>query len=119
MRFASKRDRTAKNGFDLLFCDKYTVIDNKTVSSSGDISERIDRYCKFMLGFADGFSEEIFISLPIVSIKASGKFVNAVFDAEAADIEEKLLALSPTVIEQLPIDFEEIFINEVSKEAKQ
>lgn len=101
------------------FCDKYTVIDNKTVSSSGDISERIDRYCKFMLGFADGFSEEIFSSLPVVSIRSSGKFVNAVFDAEAADIEEKLLALSPTVIEQLPIDFEEIFINEVTKEAKQ
>lgn len=100
------------------FCDKYAVIDNKTVSSSGDISERINKYCKFMLGFANGFSEEIFGSLPVVSIKSSGKFVNAVFDGEASEIEKILLSLSPTVIEQLPIDFEEIFINEVSKEAK-
>ena len=100
------------------FCDKYTIIDNKTVSSSGDISERVDKYCKFMLGFSDGFSDDIFTSLPVVSIRASGKFVNVIFDADAAEIEEKLLALSPTVIEQLPIDFEEIFINEVSKEAK-
>jgi len=100
------------------FCDKYAVIDNKSISSSGDISERINKYCKFMLGFANGFSEEIFGSLPVISIKSSGKFVNAVFDGEASEIEKILLGLSPTVIEQLPIDFEEIFINEVSKEAK-
>ncbi len=100
------------------FCDKYAVIDNKSISSSGDISERINKYCKFMLGFANGFSEEIFGSLPVISIRSSGKFVNAVFDGEASEIEKILLGLSPTVIEQLPIDFEEIFINEVSKEAK-
>ena len=100
------------------FCDKYTVIDNKTVSSSGNISDRIEQYCKFMLGFADGFTEEIFSALPVVSIKSSGKFANVIFDGAADEIEKNLLMLSPTVIEQMPIDFEEIFINEVTKEVK-
>ena len=100
------------------FCDKYAVIDNKSISSSGDIAERVEKYCKFMLGFADGFSEEMLSDFPVISIKSSGKFVNAVFDGDAAEIAEKLKALSPTVIEEVPIDFEEIFISEVSKEAK-
>jgi ABC-2 type transport system ATP-binding protein len=71
-----------------------------------------------MLGFADGFTEEIFSALPVVSIKSSGKFANVIFDGAADEIEEKLHTLSPTVIEQMPIDFEEIFINEVTKEVK-
>ena len=100
------------------FCDKYTVIDNKTISSSGDIASRVEQYCKFMLGFADGVDKEIFSDLPTVSISASGKFVSVVFEGDSAEIEQKLLALSPTIIEEMPINFEEVFINEVSKEAE-
>ena len=100
------------------FCDKYAVIDKMTVSSSGDIAERVDRYCKFMMAFSDGFREELLAGLPVVSMTASGKFVRAVFDGNAHEIEEKLRALSPAVIEQMPVDFEEVFINEVSRRAE-
>ena len=31
------------------FCDSYALIDKMTVASSGDISERVNRYCKFQL----------------------------------------------------------------------
>jgi ABC-2 type transport system ATP-binding protein len=71
-----------------------------------------------MLGFADGVDKEIFSDLPTVSISASGKFVSVVFEGDSAEIEQKLLALSPTIIEEMPINFEEVFINEVSKEAE-
>jgi ABC-2 type transport system ATP-binding protein len=100
------------------FCDKYTVIDRLTVSSSGDISDRVEQYCKFMLAFADGFSEDMLRDLPVVSMTASGKFVRAVFEGDRNEIEQKLLALSPTVIEELNVDFEEVFISEVSREGK-
>ena len=98
------------------FCDKYAVIDNKSISSSGEIADRVEKYCKFMVGFADGFSEKMLSDFPVVSIKASGKFVTIIFVGESAEIEERLNALSPTIIEEIPINFEEIFINEVSKE---
>ena len=100
------------------FCDKYAVIDHLTVSSSGDISERVEQYCKFMLAFAGGFSEGMLQGLPVVSMTASGKFVRAVFEGDGGEIEQKLLALSPTVIEEMNVDFEEVFINEVSREEK-
>ena len=100
------------------FCDKYTVIDRLTVSSSGDISDRVEQYCKFMLAFADGFSEDMLRDLPVVSMTASGKFVRAVFEGDRNEIEQKLLALSPAVIEEMNVDFEEVFISEVSREGK-
>ena len=100
------------------FCDKYAVIDRLTVSSSGDISERVEQYCKFMLAFADGFHEGMLKDLPVVSMTASGKFVRAVFEGSSAEIEQRLLTLSPIVIEEMNVDFEEVFINEVSREEK-
>ena len=100
------------------FCDEYTVIDNKTVNSSGSIAERVESYCKFMLAFADGFNEDIFKDLPLISMTASGKFVNAIFEGDHEEIEQKLQALSPTVMEHMTVDFEEVFINEVSKGGK-
>lgn len=97
------------------FCDMYTVIDKMTVSSSGDISEKVEKYCKFMLAFADEIPEGLFDGLPVISATTSGKFVKGVFEGDAYEIEQQLKALCPTVIEQLPVDFEEAFINEVTK----
>jgi ABC-2 type transport system ATP-binding protein len=98
------------------FCDQYTVIDSKTVSSSGEIASRVDQYCKFMLGFSQGFDRTCLDCLPVVSVSASGKFVSVVLEGKAEEMEQKLLALSPTIIEEMPLHFEEVFINEVSKE---
>lgn len=100
------------------FCDKYAVLDRMTVSSSGDISERVERYCKFMLAFVDGFEESMLRNLPVISMTASGKFVKVTFDGDAEEMEKRLRELSPTVMEQMPVDFEEVFINEVTKEER-
>ncbi|MBQ9112841.1 MAG: ABC transporter ATP-binding protein [Clostridia bacterium] len=97
------------------FCDRYAVIDRMTVSSSGDISEKVERYCKFMLAFADDIPENILDGLPVISMTRSGKFIKGVFEGDGHDIEERLRALAPTVMEQMPVDFEEAFINEVTR----
>ena len=97
------------------FCDMYAVIDRMTVSSSGDISEKVGRYCKFMLAFANSVPENIFDGLPVVSVTSSGKFIKGVFEGDSEQILKRLEALSPSVIEQMPINFEETFINEVTR----
>ena len=97
------------------FCDMYTVIDRMTVSSSGDIADKVTRYCKFMLAFADEVPKNLFEGLPVLSVSRSGKFIKGVFEGDSLHIEAKLKAFSPTVMEQLPIDFEEVFISEVER----
>ncbi len=104
------------------FCDSFAVIDGKQVSSSGDIAERVERYCRFMMAFSEEVSEDIFAELPVISLEKSGKFVKATFEGNACEVEEKLKALKPTapaVIERMTVDFEQVFINEVAgKEQK-
>ena len=97
------------------FCDSYALIDNKTVASSGDIAERVNRLCKFQLAFVDDFSEEIFKDLPIVSLEKTGRFVRIVLEGEEGEMRERLEAFGPAIIEQMPMDFEEMFIHEVKR----
>ncbi len=97
------------------FCDSYVLIDNKTVSSSGDIAEKVNRFCKFQLAFCEEISEGLFAKLPVTSIEISGRFVRVILEGNAAELLPKLQALNPAVVEEMCMDFEEVFIHEVEK----
>ena len=97
------------------FCDSYALIDNMTVTSSGDIAERINSFCKFQLAFTEEFEESIFDGLPHVSVEKSGRFVRIVLRGEAKAMLSALEELKPAVLEQIPMDFEELFIHEVEE----
>lgn len=100
------------------FCDRYIMIDNKTVHASGDITESVDKYCKFQLAFTEEKSENYFKDLPLVSLELNGKFVRIVLTGTKEENEPKLRALSPAVIEEMKMDFEEVFICEAEKKRR-
>ena len=79
------------------FCDSYVLIDNKTVSSSGDIAEKVNRFCKFQLAFYEEIHEGLFANLPVTSIEISGRFARVVLQGNAAELLPKLQALNPAV----------------------
>lgn len=98
------------------FCDRFILLDEKTVRNSGDIADNTDKLCKFKLAFTSPASEEMFSEFPVKSIDVKGGFVTAVFAGDRNEIREKLNALSPAVIEEIEVDFEEMFISEISNE---
>lgn len=95
------------------FCDSYALIDKMTIASSGDIAERVNRYCKFQLAFFEDFSEQIFFGLPVISLEKTGRFARIVLEGKEDDMKKALEKLSPAIVEQMPMDFEEMFIREV------
>ena len=95
------------------FCDSYALIDQKTIISSGDISEKISRYCKFQLAFTRDIEDAELEALPAVSIEKSGRFLKVVLREDADSARARLEAMGPAVIEEMPMDFEEMFIQEV------
>lgn len=97
------------------FCDCYALIDNKTVASSGDIAESVNRLCKFQLAFTEEAGEEIFSHLPVVSLEKSGRFFRVILEGDAAEMAGELAKLCPAVMDEMPVDFEEMFISEVDK----
>lgn len=97
------------------FCDSYALIDKMTLASSGDISERVNRFCKFQLAFLNDVSQSDFVGLPIVSLEKTGRFVRVVLEGKENDMRAALERLDPAVIENMPMDFEEMFIHEVER----
>ncbi len=97
------------------FCDSYALIDRMTVSSSGDIAEKVGSFCKFQLAFLEKFDESIFSSLPVVSVEKSGRFVRIVLRGDSEKMKMALEALNPVIVEEMPMDFEEMFIHEVEE----
>lgn len=98
------------------FCDTFAIIDGKTVKSTGDIADKVEKYCKFQLAFIDPIDDKKLQNLPVVSLEKSEKFIKIVLEGESSDMRERLEALSPAVIEEMPMNFEEVFISEVGKE---
>ena len=97
------------------FCDMYALIDAKTVSSSGDIADRVSRLCKFQLAFIGDIPELALRALPSVSLDIQGRFVRIIMEGDRDECAAKLNALSPAVIDEMPMNFEEAFIHEVDR----
>jgi len=98
------------------FCDKFILIDSNVIKEEGDIAEHVGALCKFELAFSEEVSEQMFSSLPIVSLSIKNRFVQIVLRGDGEEMREKLSALSPAVMDEMPLDFEETFIHDVKKE---
>jgi len=97
------------------FCDRFVLIDATVIKSEGDISEHVNKLCKFELAFFEPISDDAFSSLPVVSLENNGRFVRIVLEGNSEEMKAKLLLLSPAVIEEMKLDFEEVFIHDVEK----
>lgn len=97
------------------FCDSFVLIDHNTVKAHGDIAEHVESLCKFQLAFAEPVDQIRFAGFPVVSLSINGKFVTVILRGESEAMKEKLMLLSPAVIEEFAVDFEEAFICHVEK----
>ena len=95
------------------FCDKYVMLDNKRIAAGGDITESVSALCKFELAFATAPDRSVFEHLSPLSVELNGKFARVVLEGDADEMRGKLSELSPLVMEELPVDFEEAFISRV------
>ncbi|MBR6880594.1 MAG: ABC transporter ATP-binding protein [Clostridiales bacterium] len=100
------------------FCDEYAMIDEKHLIGSGKVLEDTLDICKFQLAFKAQPTEDMFSAFDIKSIKITGRFVTLVVSGDGDDIEKKLAALSPAVMDRLDVDFEEAFIGDLDRKVR-
>lgn len=99
-------------------CDSFILLDNNTVPAYGDISEKVNEMCKFQLAFTSQIDESAFDNLPVVAIERNGKFIRIVLKGDRDTMYNSLLELSPAVIEEMKMDFEEAVISEIERSAR-
>ena len=95
-------------------CDYYALIDNKKIASSGQIATETEKLHKYQVVFNEMINKEDF-NINLISFEQDKRVVRVVVNEELDEFSEKIKDLSPLIIDEIPIDFEELFIIEVER----
>lgn len=96
-------------------CDSYGLLDGGVIEKTGSIEERKNIYHKFQIAFNDEMDFEVFKDLDIVSFSNIGRVIKLIVRGDKEKIVEYLSSLKPLLIDEITIDFEELFIIEAEE----
>ncbi len=93
-------------------CDSYGILDHGDITSSGDLAEDLTKLHKFQAAFEMPITKE---DLPFecMTFSATGRVVRLIARGEKEELVRLLQQLNPLFVEEIEVDFEELFIAEV------
>ena len=96
-------------------CDHFGLINGKKLVLDASISDLSTNRAKFRLVFNDDMTEEQLraAGIDVKSFKPDGKILTITVKGDEEAVSEKLRALSPAMIESLPLSLEEVFLDEM------
>lgn len=97
------------------FCDSFVLLDHNTIKHQGDIAQHVGSYCKFELAFTSAVDASAFSHLPVLALNVRERFVQVVLEGDSEVMRQELEKLAPSVMDEMPLDFEEMFIHDVQK----
>lgn len=93
-------------------CDSFILIDDTSVKVSGKIESALSKIFKLQLAFSQDVKPE---HLPFEYVRAevSGRVITVVARGDVEEVKQRLLPLNPIIMEEIPMDLEDMFIEEV------
>lgn len=93
-------------------CDSFILIDDTSVKVSGKIENALSKIFKLQLAFNQDVKPE---ELPFRYVRAEvvGRVITVVARGDVEEAKQKLLPLNPIIMEEIPMDLEDMFIEEV------
>ena len=96
-------------------CDSFCLLDNKDILSSGQITEEIEKYHKYQVAFKEEVTKEDFKDINFIRYEQDGRIIKVVINEDLDSFKEKIKKYKPLIIDEVTIDFEELFIIEVER----
>lgn len=95
-------------------CDSFALLDNKNVKVYGNIENELSRLSKFQLVFAGDIDRD---DLPFECLhyEKTGRVIRVVVKGDIAEIRTRIGKMNPIVCDEIPADFEDMFIYEVGE----
>jgi len=95
-------------------CDSYGLLDNKNISSYGDMDVALSKVHKYQVAFDKVMEKEDF-DIEFISFAKDNRIVKVVVEDDLETFKEKIKKYNPLLIDEIAIDFEELFIIEVER----
>lgn len=95
------------------FCDSFAMIENGTVSTSGEMNDALANIHHIQMAFHEEVKAEWFDQLDVITMQIRSKVVKLYVRGDEEKIRSYLKTLHPLVLELLPVQLEEMFIQSV------
>lgn len=95
-------------------CSGFALLDGGTIADAGDIHDALGKVHKFQFALEREVRRED-IPFECLSFEAEGRVAKIIVRGEAEYIMRMLEALRPLFVEEIAVDFEELFLCEVQK----
>ncbi len=93
-------------------CDSYGILDHGEITCAGELERDLGRVHKFQAAFEGQVSPEM-LGFPCMSFQKTGRVVQILARGNGEELLKKLQSLGPLFVEEIDVDFEELFIGEV------
>ena len=93
-------------------CDSYGILDHGAITCAGDLERDLGKIHKFQAVFEKDVSPQAF-GFKCLSFQKTGRVVQFLVRGDEKEILDKIQAFSPLFVEEIGVDFEELFIGEV------
>ncbi len=93
-------------------CSDFALLDGGMIADGGGIQNALDNICKFQIALPHEAKREDF-PFECLSFEATGRVAKIVVRGDREETVKKIETLSPLFIEEIPVDFEELFLCEV------
>ena len=94
-------------------CDSFGILENGKIDTYGDLLASKENIVKFQLAYKINKSKDYFKNLNILSYKQEGKVITMVVKGNIEEARELLKESKPLIYDEIPVNFEELFIYEV------
>lgn len=95
------------------FCDSFAMIENGTVSTSGEMNDTLANIHHIQMAFHEEVKAEWFNQLDVITMQIRSRVVKLYVRGDEEKIRSYLKTLHPLVLELLPVQLEEMFIQSV------
>lgn len=95
------------------FCDSFAMIENGSVSTSGEMNDALANIHHIQMAFHEEVKAEWFDQLDVITMQIRSKVVKLYVRGDEEKIRSYLKTLHPLVLELLPVQQEEMFIQSV------
>jgi ABC-2 type transport system ATP-binding protein len=90
-------------------CDTYGVLDNGKVISQQELGSHLGQLHKFQAAFEEDITKEDF-PFECLSFTKTGRVVQLIARGEVQTLKNQIVGLNPMFVEEIPVNFEELFI---------
>ncbi len=95
-------------------CDQLALLHKGGIVFESDIQNLKTSLFKVQLAFSHPFGQEVFAGMQLLEYQQQGSVATAVVRGDRDEARARLRALSPLVLDLLPLTLEEVFVHELS-----